>query len=630
MKRLLGLPTNLKKIRFLNILPFIVWPLLFFAAFFIMYFRFVNLYENNLICKCENASYQVEGTFDLYLTQIDNVLKGSAATLEYMLDTDASEETMLQFITYESERLGIVSSTGARGIFGVFDGKFLHGLGWNPENYDPTERVWYQEAIKANGQYVLVGPYFNKRTDEYVITAVKMLKDGESVIAFAIDYETFKKMTTSGVTADESHMVLAMNGAGIVLANSNDDEMGVDYSVSQDPFKKAIYNAIMTNGGKSTFTLRTGNDTKDRYIISRRHVLYNLYVVTITNEDAELDDLKKSAILFGGMLFLGIVIILVLNIIALFRDLKARQRAENLNAIANIYSTVLRIDMKQDTYEKIAVAEYRTLKFFEGAGYKASVMMKEAAAVVADDRSKADLLTFTDLSTLSDRMKGRDTIAQEFLSFEHLWQRARFIVVERDKDGNVEDVIFASEIIDDEKRTRDKLQYLAETDQLTGINRRGIGENKIRDLLKKNVGGMFIMFDVDKFKYVNDHFGHEVGDKVLVAVGEAMHKTFREKDIIMRLGGDEFAAYVPGVYTENGGNQIIERLIGHIDEMDIPELGEHKISISIGAAFFYPTDTFGFEELYNRADSGTYDSKKVEGSEVTFYKRMDSGYNEGE
>ena len=148
----------LKKLRFINVLPFIVWPLLFCVAFFVMYSTFLNLYIRDIEYRSENTSYEVEQSFNNYLTQIDNTLKGSVAALEYMLDNKASDEEMLQYITYESERLGIVSSTGSRGIFGVFGGKFLHGLGWNPDNYDPTQRVWYQEAVKHQGEYCFVGP----------------------------------------------------------------------------------------------------------------------------------------------------------------------------------------------------------------------------------------------------------------------------------------------------------------------------------------------------------------------------------------------------------------------------------------------------------------------------------------
>ena len=618
----------LKKLRFINVLPFIVWPLVFCVAFFIMYNSFFALYIRDLEYRSENTSYQVEKTFNNYLTQIDNTLKGTVATLEYMLDNDVSEEEMLRYITYESERMGIVSSTGSRGIFGVFGGKFLHGLGWNPENYDPTQRVWYQEAVKHKGEYCFVGPYFNKRTDEYVVTAVKLLKDGESVIAFAIDYETFKNMTTSTVNSDENHMVLAMNENGVVLANSNNDEMGEDYSASEDSFKKGLYNGIMANQGKITFSLENASAGKSNYIVSRRHVLYDLYVVIVTNEDVELADLRKSVYIFGGILIAGMIIILCLNLITLSKDLAAKQKAADLSSISNIYVTVHRIDLTQNTFEQITCIDYKASKILDDPSIAATDMMKAVMTQMVDERSRDAMIDFTDISTLNDRMKGRDTITEEFLSYEHVWHRARFIVVDRDIKGKLKDVIFATEIIDDEKRARDRFQYLAETDQLTGINNRGSGENKIRDLLLKNVGGMFILFDVDKFKFVNDHFGHDVGDEVLIAIGEVMHRSFREKDIIMRLGGDEFAAYMPSVFTEAGAGHLLERFIENVHKMHVEALGDYKINISIGAAFYYPTDTFKFEELYRRADSCTYESKKIEGSLVTFYKRKDSEHIE--
>ena len=141
--------------------------------------------------------------------------------------------------------------------------------------------------------------------------------------------------------------------------------------------------------------------------------------------------------------------------------------------------------------------------------------------------------------------------------------------------------------------------------------------------MTKNVGGMFILFDVDKFKFVNDNFGHDAGDEVLIGIAETMQHCFREKDVIMRLGGDEFAAYMPNVFNKGDANQVLDRFIQDIHNMNIPKLGDHQINISIGAAFYYATDMFSFEELYKRADSCTYESKKVKGSVVTFYERKE-------
>ena len=142
---------------------------------------------------------------------------------------------------------------------------------------------------------MFVGPYYNLRTQDYVITVSKLLKDGESVIAFAIDYVTFKDMTTKPLGNDETRTVLIMDDKGVVICNSKDDEMGVDYSASEDQFQRDIYNAWRNNRGKSTYQLRSDGWNDDDFIISQRHLLYNLNVLTITDANAEMDELKKTA-----------------------------------------------------------------------------------------------------------------------------------------------------------------------------------------------------------------------------------------------------------------------------------------------------------------------------------------------
>ena len=56
---------------------------------------------------------------------------------------------------------------------------------------------------------------------------------------------------------------------------------------------------------------------------------------------------------------------------------------------------------------------------------------------------------------------------------------------------------------------------------------------------------MFCLIDCDKFKSINDTYGHSVGDKVIIAVAEKLRKTCRDSDVVLRLGGDEFAIFMP-------------------------------------------------------------------------------------
>ena len=162
-----------------------------------------------------------------------------------------------------------------------------------------------------------------------------------------------------------------------------------------------------------------------------------------------------------------------------------------------------------------------------------------------------------------------------------------------------------------------ELFYLSQTDALTKINNRGSGERRIEMLLKKGDCGMFCLFDVDKFKSINDNFGHSVGDEVLIEIAKAMKKAFRGNDIIMRLGGDEFAIFALGVMDEKIGSMCIERFFNTVTQISIKPLRDRKISVSLGAVFSEPEGET-FDHLYQKADVLLYECKKLPGCQYSF------------
>ena len=156
--------------------------------------------------------------------------------------------------------------------------------------------------------------------------------------------------------------------------------------------------------------------------------------------------------------------------------------------------------------------------------------------------------------------------------------------------------------------------YLSQTDLMTSLYNRGYGEQSIKELLVKEKKGLFCLFDVDKFKSVNDKYGHDIGDKVLIAIAVAMKKAQREDDISMRLGGDEFAMYFRNIDTDEDAKLVIERLFSEIEKIHVDPM-EEQIHISLGASF-YKKD-MNFDMLYKIADIGVYESKKSLGNRMT-------------
>ena len=160
------------------------------------------------------------------------------------------------------------------------------------------------------------------------------------------------------------------------------------------------------------------------------------------------------------------------------------------------------------------------------------------------------------------------------------------------------------------------LRYQAEHDPLTGIINRGAFEQLRKLFQMKKISMALLIVDVDKFKQVNDGYGHEVGDQVLKKVAELLQDSFRATDYPARIGGDEFAVILTNMTEEK--KAVIQRKIQDInDTLTHPKNGLPSVSLSVGAAF--STDGFT-DDLYKRADLALYDVKEHGRCGLRFYK----------
>ena len=196
------------------------------------------------------------------------------------------------------------------------------------------------------------------------------------------------------------------------------------------------------------------------------------------------------------------------------------------------------------------------------------------------------------------------------------WYHAAGNLIRRD-DGSPATYVGLFIDIDEKKN----LKTLSETDQMTGLLNHVSGEKRVAAAMKKGKGGLFILLDVDHFKFFNDTYGHGVGDKVIINVAHCLKSAFRDNDIVFRLGGDEFSAYAEYVHTEESANKVIKRFIDGLKEIVIPELEGHPINASIGAIVVKNGVLEDFAQCYKLVDDGVYASKKIDGSAVTFAKQ---------
>ncbi len=161
------------------------------------------------------------------------------------------------------------------------------------------------------------------------------------------------------------------------------------------------------------------------------------------------------------------------------------------------------------------------------------------------------------------------------------------------------------------------LRHQAEHDPLTGLMNRGAFE-QLRKAFRANSDPLILMIiDVDKFKLVNDGYGHEMGDKVLKKVARLLEESFRTTDFCARIGGDEFAVIMVNAMSDMK-SVVVSKINALNDKLLHPDDGLPKVSLSVGAAY----SEHGFtDELYNQADKALYVVKEHGRCDCRFYKR---------
>ena len=167
----------------------------------------------------------------------------------------------------------------------------------------------------------------------------------------------------------------------------------------------------------------------------------------------------------------------------------------------------------------------------------------------------------------------------------------------------------------------EEAQQSALQDALTGLPNRlsfeqGLGHGLSQ--AKRHGWGLAVLFiDIDKFKSINDSYGHDLGDQVLLMVANRLKSFVRDEDIVSRWGGDEFVCLLLEVKREADVTQLAEKMINRVAEVFEFQGTVLSIRASIGIAI-YPADGDTSEILFKNADIAMYKAKGTEQRVVLF------------
>lgn len=282
---------------------------------------------------------------------------------------------------------------------------------------------------------------------------------------------------------------------------------------------------------------------------------------------------------------------------------KISSQYEILESMAGIYTYVNYVDL-----EKMVTSRFDTDDgIFEPIDEKGEPHsnLNKILYYGLEEELQDKFWAYTDLSTLSERMKNEKMISAEFCHKDDGWFRARYIRIGDSVEEPLKKVIYTVLNIDEEKKNVEKWIRKSNTDELTGFYNRNAYESDIvlleQNGLKDNF--VYVSIDVNSLKIVNDTLGHEAGDELIVGACKCMKQCFGAYGKLYRTGGDEFAALI---YADASQLEEIKKDLEEVTENWHGELNEH---LAISCGYATGKDNMPLHMLAALADRRMYDNK---------------------
>lgn len=194
----------------------------------------------------------------------------------------------------------------------------------------------------------------------------------------------------------------------------------------------------------------------------------------------------------------------------------------------------------------------------------------------------------------------------------------------QDMDGRFGGLIGSCYDITERKNYEEQLAFQALHDPLTGLPNRRMLEVILPRLIQESREGKssaLFFIDLDNFKLVNDNFGHQIGDNLLISLGKIIQKQLRSSDRLIRLGGDEFAVILDGVGRREA-EIIASRLLEAVSQCSfvIPDSPDKSFNLYLSIGISMINGQEDMEIIMSRADTAMYRAKEQGGNRYVIYE----------
>ena len=499
---------------------------------------------------------------------------------------------------------------------------------------------YYHETVKNSREWLINGPYMVQGSNVMtVIITVPVIIEDEitAIVSGMITTDDFLDLiVTEG--RESGHAVYLLDSTGhIFLGFDKDGNIQVGGQLTEGEGDKVN---LLTRVKEHADILMGSSAEEFELDLKHGNSGYIIF---------EADSYKnygKGYMVYENMSYEDWTLVYVKNRTAVIEEFDAIQRENSLSMIAvimlcivvvgTIFMTYRRMysilhksneELKKTSAKYKILEEYSKLESFEyypdshtyrfgqkvqnRFGHKEFMTSEDILqAVHPDDRTR--YTDFEDSLCMARHLDYFEFRTKQVSDGEYCWLRIHPIDITAEDQKRKYVIGYIFDITQDQVRLQDAIEK-SERDFLTGLHTR---ESMINLINKHVTDGhdhqhALIVFDLDKFKEINDKLGHEAGDKALIDFADCMKNFFRKEDYVGRFGGDEFMVFLPEIRDFAG----VEARLNRFADM-VAEKTENKewdiMGCSAGIAVF-PEDGHSNEKLYRNADVAMYRSKKKEG-----------------
>lgn len=513
---------------------------------------------------------------------------------------------------------------------------YYHFSGLNRTLYEGhPENVWYYRFLKNDEEYSLNIDNDEATDDSITVFVNCKIRDANGfimgVVGVGFKVDSLQKLLHN---YDEQFNVEAtlINEKGFIEVSSlKNGHEAVNFFAGDvlSSFKERI---METSEKPQTFWYSHGD--RDGYVVTQ-YIPELKWHLVVENDVSAIRSKFREQIAWGFFIILGVIALVLFAITSLIKKYNAQivkltvsQETEYHrllhSATEELYENIYEMDISRNR-----PGGETTRRYFESLGIGADGSYNQALEAfsrkIKEEYVAGYLDTFHSTHVLDAFEKGIHNLSYDFLCSDdgsnYHWMRISAQIFFWHSDQSVRMITYRKNI-DAEKRR--ELGLLEETlkDSMTGLYNKRATEQLIAEGLENGKDTdrkhAYLIIDIDRFKTINDQYGHAFGDEIISEFTAELKSQFRNDDIVGRIGGDEFAVLMKNVDQTENIREKLDRICAKFARKEFGKNQKFHVTASIGAALF-PEQGTSYRELYEKADQALYFSKTHGRGRFTIY-----------